>query len=90
MAVHRRWRQLSGQIQPDAAGDRHAESGVAGAVFATPLALAAAMYTAWFMSPGLRRWVKPGIEMMGALPSVVIGLIAGGGWRRTSVARCPA
>lgn len=46
-------------------------------LFATPLALAAAMYTAWFMSPSLRRWVKPAIEMMGALPSVVIGLIAG-------------
>ncbi|WP_380183696.1 ABC transporter permease subunit [Kalamiella sp. sgz302252] len=46
-------------------------------LFATPLALAAAMYTAWFMAPGLRRWVKPAIEMMGALPSVVIGLIAG-------------
>lgn len=46
-------------------------------LFATPLALAAAMYTAWFMTPGLRRWVKPAIEMMGALPSVVIGLIAG-------------
>lgn len=45
--------------------------------FATPLALAAAMYTAWFMSPWLRRWIKPAIEMMGALPSVVIGLIAG-------------
>lgn len=46
-------------------------------LFATPLALAAAIYTAWFMAPGLRRWVKPAIEMMGALPSVVIGLIAG-------------
>ncbi|MTD28575.1 ABC transporter permease subunit [Erwinia sorbitola] len=46
-------------------------------LFATPLALAAAMYTAWFMTPQLRRWVKPSIEMMGALPSVVIGLIAG-------------
>lgn len=46
-------------------------------LFATPLALAAAIYTAWFMSPALRRWVKPGIEMMGALPSVVVGLIAG-------------
>lgn len=46
-------------------------------LFATPLALAAAIYTAWFMSPGLRRWIKPGIEMMGALPSVVVGLIAG-------------
>ncbi len=46
-------------------------------LFATPLALAAAIYTAWFMTPGLRRWVKPAIEMMGALPGVVIGLIAG-------------
>uniref|UniRef100_UPI0028963D0A ABC transporter permease subunit n=2 Tax=Pantoea sp. TaxID=69393 RepID=UPI0028963D0A len=46
-------------------------------LFATPLALAAAMYTAWFMAPALRRWVKPAIEMMGALPGVVIGLIAG-------------
>lgn len=46
-------------------------------LFATPLALAAAMYTAWFMTPGLRRWVKPALEMMGALPSVVTGLIAG-------------
>ncbi|PKH21775.1 phosphate ABC transporter permease [Enterobacterales bacterium CwR94] len=46
-------------------------------LFATPLALGAAIYTAWFMSPGLRRVVKPGIEMMGALPSVIVGLIAG-------------
>ncbi|CCG88001.1 ABC transporter permease subunit [Erwinia piriflorinigrans] len=45
-------------------------------LFATPLALAAAIYTAWFMTPGLRRWVKPSIEMMGALPGVVIGLVA--------------
>ncbi|OON39005.1 phosphate ABC transporter permease [Izhakiella australiensis] len=45
-------------------------------VIATPLALAAAMYTAWFMSPRMRRYVKPGIEMMGALPTVVVGLIA--------------
>ena len=29
------------------------------------------------MAPGLRRWVKPSIEMMGALPSVIVGLIAG-------------
>ncbi len=46
-------------------------------LFATPLALAAAMYTAWFMAPALRRWVKPAMEIMGAVPSVVIGLIAG-------------
>lgn len=46
-------------------------------LFATPLALAAAMYTAWFMAPVLRRWVKPAMEIMGAVPSVIIGLIAG-------------
>lgn len=46
-------------------------------LFATPLALAAAMYTAWFMSPALRRFVKPTMEIVGAVPSVVIGLIAG-------------
>jgi phosphate transport system permease protein len=45
-------------------------------LFATPMAMAAAIYTAWFMSPALRRWIKPAIEMMGALPSVVVGLFA--------------
>lgn len=45
-------------------------------LFATPLALAAAVYTAYFMTPGLRRWVKPTLEIMGALPTVVVGLIA--------------
>lgn len=46
-------------------------------LFAVPLALAGAIYTAYFMSAGLRRMVKPTIEMMGAFPTVVIGLIAG-------------
>lgn len=46
-------------------------------LFAVPLALAGAIYTAYFMSAGLRRVVKPAIEMMGAFPTVVIGLIAG-------------
>ncbi|WP_050112866.1 ABC transporter permease subunit [Yersinia thracica] len=46
-------------------------------LFAVPLALAGAIYTAYFMSAGLRRIVKPTIEMMGAFPTVVIGLIAG-------------
>lgn len=46
-------------------------------LFATPLALAAAMYSAWFMSAGLRRWVKPAMEIMGAVPSVIVGVIAG-------------
>ncbi|CNH02591.1 ABC transporter permease subunit [Yersinia pekkanenii] len=46
-------------------------------LFAVPLALAGAIYTAYFMSAGWRRVVKPAIEMMGAFPTVVIGLIAG-------------
>ncbi len=46
-------------------------------LIATPLALAAAIYTAWFMPPALRRWIKPAMEIMGAVPSVIIGLIAG-------------
>ncbi|MDY4314151.1 ABC transporter permease subunit [Pectobacterium actinidiae] len=45
-------------------------------LFATPLALSAAIYTACFMSPTLRRWIKPTLEIMGALPTVVVGLIA--------------
>lgn len=46
-------------------------------LFAVPLALAGAIYTACFMSAGLRRVVKPAVEVMGALPTVVVGLIAG-------------
>ncbi|ANI31259.1 phosphate ABC transporter permease [Yersinia entomophaga] len=46
-------------------------------LFAVPLALAGAIYTAYFMQSGLRRVIKPAIEVMGALPTVVIGLIAG-------------
>ncbi|WP_240775723.1 ABC transporter permease subunit [Nissabacter sp. SGAir0207] len=46
-------------------------------LFAAPLALGGAAYTAWFMTPRLRRLVKPALEVMGALPTVVIGLIAG-------------
>ena len=45
-------------------------------LFSIPLAIAAAVYTALFLSPGLRGVVKPVIEIMAALPSVVIGLLA--------------
>jgi phosphate transport system permease protein len=45
-------------------------------LFAIPLALLSAVYTSQFMSPELRRWVKPGIELMAALPSVVLGFLA--------------
>lgn len=46
-------------------------------ILATPLAIAAAVYTAYFMAPALRRKVKPIIEMMEALPTVILGFLAG-------------
>ena len=45
-------------------------------LFATPLAVAGAIYTACFMSARQRSIVKPAIEMIGAFPTVVIGLVA--------------
>ena len=44
---------------------------------AVPLAIMGAIYTAYFMSPGLRRVVKPTIEIMEALPTVILGFLAG-------------
>ena len=46
-------------------------------IFAIPLAVAGAIYTANFMSAGMRAWVKPGIEIMAALPTVILGFLAG-------------
>jgi len=46
-------------------------------LFAIPLALMGAAYTAYFMAPELRKWVKPGIEIMAALPTVILGFLAG-------------
>jgi phosphate transport system permease protein len=44
---------------------------------ATPLSLMGAIYTAYFMAPAMRLYVKPGIELMGALPTVILGFLAG-------------
>jgi phosphate transport system permease protein len=46
-------------------------------LFATPLAIAGAIYTAYFMTPKQRGLVKPSIESMGALPTVILGFLAG-------------
>jgi phosphate transport system permease protein len=46
-------------------------------IFALPLALLGAIYTSQFMGPRLKNIVKPGIEIMAAIPSVVIGFLAG-------------
>ncbi|NVK38975.1 MAG: ABC transporter permease subunit [Gammaproteobacteria bacterium] len=46
-------------------------------LLAAPLAIAGAVYTAYFMAPALRRKVKPIIELMEALPTVILGFLAG-------------
>jgi phosphate transport system permease protein len=43
----------------------------------TPLAICGAIYTAYFMVPAMRRKVKPFIELMEALPTVILGFLAG-------------
>jgi phosphate transport system permease protein len=46
-------------------------------LFAIPLAVLAALYTSQFADPSLRAKIKPTVEIMAALPSVVIGFLAG-------------
>ena len=46
-------------------------------MLAAPLAIAGAVYTAYFMAPAMRRKVKPIIELMEALPTVILGFLAG-------------
>ena len=46
-------------------------------LFAIPLAVLGAIYTAFFMTARLRRLVKPTIEIMEALPTVILGFLAG-------------
>jgi len=46
-------------------------------VFAIPIAVFGALYTSQFVHPSIKARVKPTVEIMAALPSVVIGFIAG-------------
>ena len=46
-------------------------------LLAMPLAIMGAIYTAYFMAPRMRQLVKPGIEIMEALPTVILGFLAG-------------
>lgn len=45
-------------------------------LFGAPLALLAAIYTSEFLKPQVRSRVKPTIEIMASLPSVVLGFLA--------------
>ena len=44
---------------------------------AVPLGIFGAIYTAYFMSARMRKVVKPTIEIMEALPTVILGFLAG-------------
>ena len=46
-------------------------------LFAFPLAVLGALYTSQFATPRLKNTIKPTIEIMAALPSVVLGFLAG-------------
>ncbi|MDP1937676.1 MAG: ABC transporter permease subunit [Hylemonella sp.] len=46
-------------------------------MLSVPLAVLGAIFTAYFMTPRMRTIVKPTIEVMAALPTVVIGFLAG-------------
>ncbi len=45
-------------------------------IFALPIALLSALYAAQFLEPRFKRYVKPIMEIMASLPSVVLGFIA--------------
>lgn len=46
-------------------------------LFAIPIALLAAIFSAAFLPPAMKRVVKPTMEIMASLPSVVLGFLAG-------------
>jgi phosphate transport system permease protein len=46
-------------------------------LLAVPLGVSSAMYASQFLHPSLRRVVKPVVEVMASLPSVVLGFLAG-------------
>jgi len=46
-------------------------------LFAVPIAISGAIYTAYFMAPSIRTYIKPTVEIMEALPTVILGFLAG-------------
>lgn len=51
------------------------KGGLYALLFALPLAVLGAIYTSEFMAPKLRSFVKPSMEVMASLPSVVLGFL---------------
>ena len=46
------------------------------AVVALPLGLASAVYVAEYARPGVRKWIKPSLELLAGIPTVVYGYFA--------------
>lgn len=44
-------------------------------LFAVPFSLFGAMYVSYFTTPGFRKTIKPAVEIMATVPSVVIGFL---------------
>lgn len=53
-----------------------AKAAVCALALALPLGLGAAVFSAQFAAPGFRNWFKPGLEILEAIPTVVLGLVA--------------
>ena len=47
-----------------------------GMLFACPIGVAAALFSSEFAPPRLREWIKPIIELLAGIPSVVLGFFA--------------
>ncbi|RME34986.1 MAG: ABC transporter permease subunit, partial [Gammaproteobacteria bacterium] len=46
-------------------------------LFAIPLGVLGALFAGYFMHPAMRKVVKPTVEVMAALPTVILGFLAG-------------
>jgi phosphate transport system permease protein len=46
-------------------------------IFAVPISICGALYTSQFVHPSIKARIKPTVEIMAALPSVVVGFVAG-------------
>lgn len=88
LAVHRRDHRLRTEAEPLAADLGTLKAAFYAMILAAPLAIAAAVYTAYFMAPAMRRKVKPVIELMEALPTVILASSPACSWHPTSKATC--
>jgi phosphate transport system permease protein len=53
-----------------------AKAAVCALLLAVPLGIASAIFSAQFATPRFRNWFKPGLEILEAIPTVVLGLVA--------------